>query len=54
MDWMKGKRTYMVAVAVGLVTVAYQLGMIDGQLYTAALGMLGAGGLATLRAGIAK
>lgn len=54
MDWMKGKRTYVIAALVGVVTVVYQLGMIDGQVYTAVLGMLGAGGLATLRAGMAK
>ena len=54
MDFLKGKRTYAVAAAVGLITIAYQLGWIDGTLYTTALGLLGASGLATLRAGMPK
>lgn len=54
MDKLKGYRTYLVAAAVGIATVVYQLGYIDGDLYATALGLLGAGGLATLRAAVPK
>ena len=52
MDFLKGKKTYLIAAAVGLVTVAHQLGWIDADTYKVVLGFLGAGGLATLRAGV--
>ncbi len=47
---LKGNRTYIVAILVAVVTAAHQLGKIDTTLYTTLLGLLGAGGLATLRA----
>tara|TARA_Y100000310_G_scaffold242266_1_gene246411 strand:- start:3125 stop:3292 length:168 start_codon:yes stop_codon:yes gene_type:complete len=52
MDFLKGKKTYMIALAVGLVTAAQVLGWIDADTYKVVLGFLGAGGLATLRAGV--
>jgi len=47
-----GKKTYLIALAVGLVTAAQALGWIDAEVYQVILGFLGAGGLATLRAGV--
>jgi len=47
-----GKKTYLIALAVGLVTAAQALGWIDSEIYQVILGFLGAGGLATLRAGV--
>ena len=47
-----GKKTYLIAAAIGLVTAAQALGWIDDAAYTMILGFLGAGGLATLRAGV--
>ena len=47
-----GKKTYLIAAAVGLVTAAQAWGWLDDQAYTMILGFLGAGGLATLRAGV--
>lgn len=49
---LKGKKTYIVALLVAVATAAHQLGYIDAAMYTTALGLLGAGGLATLRAGV--
>ena len=54
MKWLSGKKTYVVAVLVAVVTAAHQLGKIDAATYTTLLGLLGAGGLATLRAGVSK
>ena len=51
---MSGYKTYAIAALIGVVTVAHQLGYIDDNLRDTILGFLGAGGLATLRAGIAK
>jgi|ETNmetMinimDraft_26_1059896.scaffolds.fasta_scaffold00917_12 hypothetical protein len=52
MNLLKGKKTYIVAIAVGLVTVALQLRFIDMEMAQMLYGLLGATGIATLRAGI--
>jgi len=54
MNVLKGKKTYIIAALVGLATAIHQLGYIDTGMYQAILGFLGAGGLATLRAGVSK
>ena len=54
MNMLKGYKTYIVAVLVALTVGAQQLGWIDGPTSGAILGLLGAGGLATLRAGVSK
>ena len=54
MVYLKGQKTYIVAVLVALTVVAQQLGWIDDPTSGAILGLLGAGGLATLRAGVRK
>ena len=51
---LSGKKTYIVAGLVGLATAIYHLGYITSDLYVAILGFLGAGGLASLRAGVKK
>ena len=51
---LSGHRTYIIAVLIGAASAAHFLGWIDGQAYTAILGLLGAGGLSALRAGIEK
>lgn len=51
---MSGYKTYLIAVGVGLATVAKVLGWIDSTTYEVILSLLGAGGLASLRAGVAK
>ncbi|MCL4500445.1 MAG: hypothetical protein M1438_01150 [Deltaproteobacteria bacterium] len=51
---MSGKKTYIAAGLIGLVTVARVLGWIDDALYQTLLALLGAGGLAALRAGVTK
>ncbi len=51
-DWLKGSKAYLVAAGIGLATVANNLGWIDTSIYQMVLGLLGAGGVAALRAGI--
>jgi len=52
--FLSGKKTYIVAAAVGGVAVAQHLGWISVETANTLLMLLGAGGLATLRAGITK
>lgn len=48
-EFMKGKKTYLVALMVGIVAVAQFLGWIDMSVATLLYGVLGAGGTASLR-----
>jgi len=50
MNALQGYRTYIIAAMIGLVTVGHHLGYIDSITYQTLLGVLGAGGLVTLRA----
>lgn len=54
MDILKGRKTYLIAAAVAVVVFARMAGLIDEGVYQVVLGLLGAGGLATLRAGMSK
>ena len=49
---LKGRRTYIVAVLLGLVVIAESLGYLDAEMAFTLKGLLGAGGLAALRAGV--
>jgi hypothetical protein len=51
---LQGKKTYLVALAIALVTVALYLKWIDQPTATVLYGLLGAGGLAATRAAISK
>ena len=51
---LTGYKTYIVAVLMGALSTAHMLGWIDDATYQAVLGLLGAIGLGTLRAGVAK
>lgn len=51
---LSGYRTYIIAALIGIATVAHQIGYIDAVTYQTILGILGAGGLATLRSSISK
>ena len=50
--FMRGKKTFLVALAIALLTLAKQMQWLDDNSYTTLLGLLGAGGLAALRAGM--
>jgi hypothetical protein len=54
LNFLKGKKTYFIAILVGLVAVAQYLGFIDNTVAVVLYGLLGATGTATLRAGIEK
>jgi hypothetical protein len=54
MTALAGYRTYILAAAGGLLTVAQILGFIDMATYGTLMGLIGAGGLATLRASVPK
>jgi len=51
MDWLKGKKTYITALVIGLLAAAQALGYPIPEWIYAILGGLGLG---TLRAGVAK
>lgn len=51
---MAGYKTYLVAVAMGLLVAAHFLGWVPDAAYQTLLGLLASGGLAALRAGVAK
>ena len=50
MKYLEGKKTYICAVCLGFATVAVSLGWISQDVYVTLAGLLGAGGLAALRA----
>ena len=55
MDYrLQGKKTYLAALALALVTFIRAIGWIDQNLYEIALGLLGAFGLGSLRASNSK
>ena len=49
-----GYKTYIVAALIAGASFANSVGLIDDGAYQALLGLLGALGLGTLRAGVAK
>ena len=51
---LEGKKTYIVAIVIGLATMAQHLGWLSAQQFETIVGILGALGLATLRSGVAK
>ena len=50
MDWLKGKKSYIVAALMVAVNVAYQMGYIDKNMHDSLLQLLGAGAVATVAA----
>lgn len=52
MDFLKGKKTYLVAALFALVTFAYSMGWIDEHTLQIVQGALLPAGLAALRAGV--
>jgi len=51
---MDGYKTYIVAGFIALAVFAKTMGWIEQATFEIILGLLGAGGLATLRAGVKK
>lgn len=49
-----GRKTYLVAFALALVTFGQAVGWIDQNVYEALIGFMGALGLGALRAGVSK
>lgn len=54
MEWLSGKKTYIVGALIAVATFFHQMGYIDDSLYQAILGFLGGAGLIALRAGVTK
>lgn len=52
MGLLKGYKSYIVAVLVGLATIALQLQWIDFEVYTWIMSILVPGGIVALRAGM--
>ena len=53
-DHLRGKKTYFVAAAMGVLAAAFHLKWIDQHTYETLLGLLASAGLMALRAGVAK
>ena len=54
MEWLNGKKTYIVAVLGGIVIAVHSMGFLSAEMATGILGLLGFTGVATLRSGIAN
>jgi hypothetical protein len=50
MESLQGYKTYIIAIAIGVVTIIHHLGYIDAATFATLLGLLNAGGLGSLRA----
>lgn len=52
MNWLTGKRTYIVAAGIGIVAALKAAGVIDEATANVILTLLGGAGLATVRAAV--
>lgn len=52
MNFLKGKKTYIIAVLIATTTFLLHAGLINDEIYKTIIGLLGALGLSTLRAGV--
>lgn len=52
LNFLKGKKTYILAALAGVTVFCNAVGWIDSGTTATILGLLGAGGLATIRHGI--
>jgi hypothetical protein len=53
-DFLEGKKTYLVALLVGVTAVLEFYGVLEMEVAQTIFGLLGATALATLRAGVTK
>lgn len=51
-NFLKGKKSYLVAIAIGAVTTLHSLGYIDDETFKTILGILNSLGMAALAAKI--
>jgi hypothetical protein len=51
-DLLKGKKTYIQAIAAGVIVVLFSLGYVEKDMAVASLGLLGAGSVMSLGAKI--
>ena len=51
-EYLKGKKTYFQAAAAGVIVILFALGLVEKELATVVLGVLGAGSVASLGAKI--
>lgn len=54
MGKLNGKKTYIIAILIGIVAVVENLGFISPEVALTLYGILGSGGLATLRHGVQR
>jgi len=54
LEYLKGKKTYLCALAIAIIVFLQQIGVIDEETMKTLLTLFGAGGIAALRAGIKK
>jgi len=53
-EFLKGKKTYILAICGGIVMALWYAGIIEDKARDMLLGLLGFGGMATMRAGVQK
>jgi hypothetical protein len=53
LNFLVGHKTYILAAIGAIITFAYSLGWIDTTVYQVLIGLVGSGGLATLRSAVA-
>ena len=53
-EYLKGKKTYIIAGLIAVVTFLQYAELIDAETAAMLFGLLGAGGAASLRAGVKK
>lgn len=51
---LRGRKTYICAISIALVTLARQMLWIDETSFQALLGIFGAGGMASLRSAVSE
>lgn len=51
---LAGKKTYIIGFLIAVATFVHQMGWIEAGVYQTIMGLLGAGGVVALRAGINK
>jgi hypothetical protein len=54
MSWISGKKTYILALVIAALSVLQYFDVFGEDVYMELLGLVGAGGLASLRAGVTK
>lgn len=53
-NFLDGKKSYIIAIAMGVTTTLHVLGILNDTAYQTAMGILTGGGIASLKSAISK